>query len=406
MAAAAAVSSSLSLTSSLARTSARSIASCRLSVSQTEAVLRGDHEHDHAAAPPTLLRFTRVLSCNQRAGRRQHRLSVAVHASAKSSDVDAASNGLPELAEVLTMLKERKQQSGQPGQEGPGEVYLVGTGPGDPELLTVKALRLMQTADLVLYDRLVSNDIMSLVSENSRLIYVGKSAGFHTRTQDQIHELLLAFAQAGARVLRLKGGDPLVFGRGGEEMEYLEQHGIKVRIVPGITAAAGIGAELGIPLTHRGLASSVTFLTGHTREAPNEDPFEGIAGADLSTKTLVVYMGLATLPDLVTRLQELGLTGSTPAVAVFSTIEELPHRVKQAGLKSPTLIVVGEVVALAADWPSHASFQGNALTRQDSKLADAVAVAVDSHNVREWLQPLAVRSQLESISPHDASCYI
>ena len=145
---------------------------------------------------------------------------------------------------------------------------LVGVGPGDPGLLTLRAYQLMRRADVVLYDRLVSNEILNLVRAEARMVYVGKRAGYHTRTQEEIHELLAAFADAGATILRLKGGDPLVFGRGGEEFEFLREHNpnVRVEVVPGITAAAGVGSELGIPLTHRGVATSVRLLTGHLRE--------------------------------------------------------------------------------------------------------------------------------------------
>ncbi len=148
----------------------------------------------------------------------------------------------------------------------PGAVYLVGTGPGDPGLLTLRAVQLMQTADVVMYDRLVSEDILELVHPGALMVYVGKQRGFHTRTQEEIQELLGFFAGEGATVVRLKGGDPFVFGRGGEEVQHLGALGVSVHVVPGITAAAGIAAELGIPLTHRGLATSVRFLTGHSRE--------------------------------------------------------------------------------------------------------------------------------------------
>ncbi|KAH7290816.1 hypothetical protein KP509_30G065300 [Ceratopteris richardii] len=160
---------------------------------------------------------------------------------------------LPELRQLLNLLHKREMKSEK--ADGLGNVFLVGTGPGDPDLLTVKALKLMQTADLVLYDRLVSTEILDLVHAGARLLYVGKAAGYHSRTQDEIHQLLLSFAEAGATVLRLKGGDPLIFGRGGEEMDFLQQQGVQVRVIPGITAASGIAAGLGIPLTHRGAAT-------------------------------------------------------------------------------------------------------------------------------------------------------
>ncbi|MCD7472986.1 hypothetical protein HAX54_014513 [Datura stramonium] len=140
---------------------------------------------------------------------------------------------------MLQVLREKREGEGGCDRRGPGNVFLVGTGPGDPELLTVKALRVIQNADLLLYDRLVSNEVLDLVGPDARLLYVGKTAGYHSRTQEEIHELLLSFAEAGANVVRLKGGDPLVFGRGGEEMDFLQQKGIQVKVIPGITAASG-----------------------------------------------------------------------------------------------------------------------------------------------------------------------
>ncbi|GLJ26253.1 hypothetical protein SUGI_0504490 [Cryptomeria japonica] len=227
---------------------------------------------------------------------------------------------LPHLHQMLQLLREKQGSSNEEGRErrgegGLGNVYLVGTGPGDPELVTLKALRVMQTADLVLYDRLVSTDILDMVHSGATLLYVGKTAGYHSRTQDEIHQLLLSFAQAGATVVRLKGGDPLVFGRGGEEMDFLQQQGIEVKVVPGITAASGIAAELGIPLTHRGVANNVRFLTGHSKKG-GTDPLFVVKHAADPESTLVIYMGLATLPALAEKLISCGLTPETPTVAV------------------------------------------------------------------------------------------
>jgi len=220
---------------------------------------------------------------------------------------------------------------------------------------------LMQSADVVLYDRLVSNDILQLVHPGARMVYVGKQQGFHTRTQDQIQELLEQFADSGSTVLRLKGGDPYVFGRGGEEVDFLREKGITVHCVPGITAASGISAELGIPLTHRGVATSVRFLTGHSREGGREELDEAVAKSVDPKATLVVYMGLQTMPCLTAKLVEGGLDAKTPSVAVergttrdqrviFSHLEDLPTASQEAGLKSPTLIIIGDVVALAPGW--------------------------------------------------------
>ena len=289
-----------------------------------------------------------------------------------------------------------------------GKVYLIGTGPGDPGLLTLKAYHLMQTADVVLYDRLVSPQILDLVSTNSTMLYVGKQSGYHTRTQDEIEAMMLAFAANGATIVRLKGGDPLVFGRGGEEMEALAARGHEVRIVPGITAAAGVGSELGIPLTHRGVATSVRLLTGHLREGAAKEAATGdgnavadavdfaVTSADLDT-TLVVYMGLATLPALAAKLLASGFPADTPAVAVergttrrerrvFSTIEDLPVAVATCGLKSPTLLIVGATVKLSPLWPWRDE-SGDAIapptTSSDAPAYD-LQTGLPSEDTREW----------------------
>ncbi|NP_001312371.1 siroheme synthase-like [Nicotiana tabacum] len=271
---------------------------------------------------------------------------------------------LPELKKMLRVLKEKRKSEGGGDKRGPGNVYLVGTGPGDPELLTLKALRVIQNADLLLYDRLVSNEVLDLVGPDARLLYVGKTAGYHSRTQEEIHELLLSFAEAGANVVRLKGGDPLVFGRGGEEMDFLQQQGIQVKVIPGITAASGISAELGIPLTHRGVANSVRFLTGHSRKGGTDPLFVAENAADPDC-TLVVYMGLSTLPSLASKLIHHGLPTDTPAVAiergttpqqrmVFAELKNLAGDIASNQLVSPTLIIIGKVVALSPLWPHSA----------------------------------------------------
>ncbi|KAJ1434398.1 Uroporphyrin-III C-methyltransferase [Sesbania bispinosa] len=250
---------------------------------------------------------------------------------------------LPELKKLLQVLKEKRESEGNcsGGKCAPGDVFLVGTGPGDPELLTLKAVRVMKGADLLLYDRLVSNDVLDLVGPDAKLLYVGKTAGYHSRTQEEIHELLLSFAEAGATVVRLKGGDPLVFGRGGEEMDFLQQQGIQVKVIPGITAASGIAAELGIPLTHRGIANSVRFLTGHSRKGGTDPLFVSENAADPDS-TLVVYMGLSTFPSLAQKLMHHGLSPQTPAAAiergttlhqrtVFAELNDLPEKIASAG---------------------------------------------------------------------------
>ncbi|GIL74296.1 hypothetical protein Vretimale_2044 [Volvox reticuliferus] len=262
-----------------------------------------------------------------------------------------------ELEIFLRTYRERNQGP----TSGPGEVFLVGTGPGDPGLLTLRAAQLMASADVVLYDRLVSDEILQLVNPAARMVYVGKTAGYHTRRQEEIHELLLAFAEAGALVVRLKGGDPYVFGRGGEEVQYLSSRGIRVHCVPGITAAAGICAELGIPLTHRGVATSARFLTGHSREGGEEALDESVALAADPYTTLIVYMGLQTLAKLTQQLLGAGMSPETPAVAVergttaqrrvvYGTVSQLHSLASAAGLRTPTLILLGQVVALSPGW--------------------------------------------------------
>lgn len=238
----------------------------------------------------------------------------------------------------------------------PGTVFLVGAGPGDPDLLTVKALKLLYAADVVVHDRLVSPEVMALVPSTTPRLYVGKESGRHPCPQHRINQMLLDCALSHRTVVRLKGGDPFVFGRGGEEAEFLTTRGIEVEIVPGITSAAACGAVCGVPLTHRGLATGVRFVTGHARDDRALD-LNWASLADAST-TLVVYMGLGTLPQIAARLMDHGLPGSTPFLAVenattpqerrlLTTLHEAPLRVAAAGFVPPTLFVIGQVAAMA-----------------------------------------------------------
>lgn len=242
--------------------------------------------------------------------------------------------------------------------EGPqaarGEVYLVGSGPGDPDLLTFRALRLMQRADVVLYDSLLSPDILSLVSPEAERIHVGKRAERHTLPQERINTLMVELAQQGRRVLRLKGGDPFVFGRGGEEITQLAEAGIDFQIVPGITAANGCAAYAGIPLTHRDHAQSVIFVTGHLQAGELK-----LGWAELARpgQTVVFFMGRRNLTLICDRLREYGLADDWPAAMIIDgttarqtiiagTLTDLPERVAADPAKGPALLIVGEVVRL------------------------------------------------------------
>ncbi|MEZ5658138.1 MAG: uroporphyrinogen-III C-methyltransferase [Burkholderiaceae bacterium] len=236
-----------------------------------------------------------------------------------------------------------------------GEVALIGTGPGDPELMTLRALRLLRQADVVLYDNLVSDEIMALVPSAAERIYVGKRRNDHAMRQESINDLMVIKAREGHRVVRLKGGDPFVFGRGGEEIESLSEHGVRFQVVPGITAALGIAAYAGIPLTHRDHAQACVFVTGHLKNGTMDLDWAGLARPN---QTVVCYMGFLGLHELCRQLRAHGLPDHTPAAiiqqgttehqrVVIGDLADLPARAEAARLRAPTLIIVGSVVSLA-----------------------------------------------------------
>lgn len=235
-----------------------------------------------------------------------------------------------------------------------GEVYLVGGGPGDPDLLTFKALRLMQQADVILYDRLVSDEVMELVRRDAELIYVGKERDNHSVPQDGINQLLVDLAKQGRRVCRLKGGDPFIFGRGGEEIETLAENNIPFQVVPGITAASGCSTYSGIPLTHRDYSQSCRFVTGHLKDGSMNLPWSELA---VEQQTIIFYMALKGAQYLSEQLIAHGLRGNIPVALVekgtmpdhkvhITTLAELPNLVVNEIIHAPTLIIVGEVVKL------------------------------------------------------------
>ena len=259
-------------------------------------------------------------------------------------------SGKTEQAEIL--LQQRLENVAETDNQG--EVYLVGAGPGDPDLLTFKALRLMQQADVVVYDRLVSAEVLELARRDSEKIYVGKQRNNHSLPQESINELLANLAKKGKRVVRLKGGDPFIFGRGGEEIETLMEQGISFQVVPGITAASGCATYAGIPLTHRDHAQSCTFVTGHLKDGSINLNWKQLAAPN---QTIVIYMGLVGFEKICEALIEHGCPvdypvaivqqGTTSNQRVFSgTLTSLPHIIAKENIKPPTLIIIGTVVNL------------------------------------------------------------
>jgi uroporphyrin-III C-methyltransferase/precorrin-2 dehydrogenase/sirohydrochlorin ferrochelatase len=235
-----------------------------------------------------------------------------------------------------------------------GRVFLVGAGPGDPDLLTLRAARLLAQADVVVYDHLVGEGVLELINAQAERIYVGKERSNHSMAQDDINALLLRQARLGRQVVRLKGGDPFVFGRGGEELQVLAAHGIAFEVVPGITAACGVASYAGIPLTHRDYAQSCLFVTGHLKDGSCNLDWPALARP---RQTVVIYMGLNGLADICAQLIAHGVAPSMPAAVVqqgttldqrvvAATLADLHLRVTEARLQSPCLIIVGEVVRL------------------------------------------------------------
>ena len=237
---------------------------------------------------------------------------------------------------------------------GTGRVYLVGAGPGDPELLTLRAVRLLQQTEVIVYDHLVSSAVLDFVSPTAERIYAGKRRNEHTMRQEQINALLVKLAREGKQVVRLKGGDPFMFGRGGEELQTLVAHGVAFEVVPGVTAAAGVSSYAGIPLTHRDYAQSCLFVTGHLKDGTADLDWPSLVRL---RQTVVIYMGLGGLSEICSQMMAHGALPTLPIAVVqdgtittqkvvTGTLADMPERIAQAKLKSPCLTIIGEVVKL------------------------------------------------------------
>jgi uroporphyrin-III C-methyltransferase/precorrin-2 dehydrogenase/sirohydrochlorin ferrochelatase len=253
-----------------------------------------------------------------------------------------------------------------------GRVALVGAGPGDPDLLTVKAVRLISSADIVFVDRLVGKGVMDLIAPSAEVVHVGKSKGEHSIPQDEINRRMIHAAKAGKRVVRLKGGDPFIFGRGGEEMEALRAAGVAVDVAPGISAALGVAASAQIPLTHRDMAQAVTFVTGHA--ALGREPDLDWPALARPNQTVVVFMGVGTADVIAARLIAAGRSPATPVAVVengtrpnevraYGRLGDVSELIQSRGIAGPALLVIGEVVALAQrEENSAASDEGSSPT--------------------------------------------
>jgi uroporphyrin-III C-methyltransferase/precorrin-2 dehydrogenase/sirohydrochlorin ferrochelatase len=257
--------------------------------------------------------------------------------------------------ELIRLLDGTRREAVPTTGPSAGMVHLVGAGPGDPDLLTMKAHRLLQRADVVVYDRLVSAEVLAMARRDAERLYVGKQRANHCMSQDEISDRLVALARAGKSVVRLKGGDPLVFGRGGEEIEALTRAGISVEVVPGVTAALGCAASAGIPLTHRDHAQACVFVTGHLRNGSIDLDWSMLARP---RQTVVIYMGAGSLPVIASQLVAHGLPASTPVALidngttdrerrVVGTLATIERQAMRAHLQGPTLCLVGDVVSLA-----------------------------------------------------------
>lgn len=265
------------------------------------------------------------------------------------------------LSDLLHWIEDLFRQRALPAplglpSAGRGCVSLIGAGPGDPELLTLRGARVLAEADLVAYDNLVGEGILALARPDARILYVGKKSGHHSLPQDEINTLLIREAKAGHHVARLKGGDPFIFGRGGEELDELVSAGVPFEVIPGITAASGASAFAGIPLTHRDHAQSCVFVTGHLQEGSANLDWIPLARPK---QTVVIYMGIKALPSICRELIAHGLPPDTPAAAIqhattrrqrmaTARLDELEATVSREGLHPPTLLIIGEVAGLAA----------------------------------------------------------